>query len=349
MRVRSAAYRRDSNSNIFFSRNLNYRCTKAANLNCRQRQKPLTPDRRRVMQNAADALLGKVRLPAQTFQESALTQQMQIILLEQLGMKNEFVSEEEAVTVEVSTPSPIQSEKPQPKCADIPFKTFAAIYIDHFRNVDAPGTLKGRQRILQTYILPLVGERILGQITKKYIALLKAKIAESSPNGAIQSLRLLRHMFKHSSLMGYSFVNPMQIEDERFAEISRILEQVRLIHDPSMSAAVQLGFYLGVGMRGEEITSLEWSDVDLEKKRIRIQNSQGQYTYKSLSTELCSMLKNLPSFDKCEYVFPSRKGRGPVTRIDKSWKRACLNAGISDRILLNMKAASVLYKKPAQE
>lgn len=308
---------------------------------------PQIPARKKFMQDAINVMLGKMTEENPDAQKLAIKKILQHLLTEPSSNPVTNDKSANAITVEVIPSKVTQSEIPGAPERRVFFKTYAAIYMDRCTRIDRPAVAKRKERLIQAYIIPQLGERLLTEITKDEIAQLKERISLNSPSSAIAAASLLQHMFKTAVLSGYAPFNPMQIEDERIAQIFKILEQVKVIRDPSMCAAVQLGFHLGVGMRGEEITGLEWSDVDLEKKRVRLESSVGRQTFKSIPSEMCAMLQRLPSFGKCDFVFPSREGRGTVTRIDRAWKRVCVTAGISDRLLLNMKSASQIYSKAA--
>jgi integrase len=304
---------------------------------------PQIATKRQFMQAAANALMGKNSRATSAETEQAA---LKALLLKHMSQENvqsppESVPED-IVTVEVSHPIPASSQ--QLPSQDISLGTFAALYLDRSKRIDKARTTQIKVRLLETYILPILGDRRLRQINRAEIEEFRKRVNDHSPNAAIQCTGLLRHMFKNAVLMGFASFNPFQIEDQRISEVCSILEQVKLIKDPCMSAAVQLAFHLGVGMRGTAVTSLGWRDVDLEMKRVRVENTRsGRYCYKTFSVEICSMLQALPSFGKCELVFPSRRGPGSVTQLYKAWKRACINAGITDRLLFSMKSANQIY------
>ncbi len=319
---------------------------------------PQLPARRQAMQDAVNAMLGKTPENKSTVTEAAILESvMQKVdgLLQrildrpsaiQISSSDGTESDNDVVTVEV-TQTDQRDSKPEPDHplkTRVAFKVFTAAWLDRHKQKWRDQTLKKHSKLLDTYILPFMGEKVVTEISKDDVERLQARIVESSPFGAAQVLSLLRRMLNDAVLMDYAYTNPLQVKaDDRIRLIGLILDQVKMFRDPSMSAAVRLGFHLGIGFRGDEVTALEWEDIDLDNRQVWFTSAKGRRFSKSISFEIADMLRKLPSFGKYILVFPSPKSRGPVTRIDKAWKRACVNAGITTRLLFDMKAARRVY------
>jgi integrase len=88
------------------------------------------------------------------------------------------------------------------------------------------------------------------------------------------------------------------------------------------------------GMRQEEILSLKWSQVDLTRKTIRLEETKsGEKRTLKLSPLLRLEFQRakLAHGDAHEYVFLNRDGTGRIKDFRSAWRQACEKAGIGKR------------------
>ena len=88
---------------------------------------------------------------------------------------------------------------------------------------------------------------------------------------------------------------------------------------------------LNTGIRKGEIFDLQWSEVDLKNKLIKVQQSKsGKQRVIGINEILYETLRSLPSRFKKGFVFPSAvTGKRWIDR-GKSWKRGLAKAEIED-------------------
>jgi len=96
-------------------------------------------------------------------------------------------------------------------------------------------------------------------------------------------------------------------------------------------------FAVYTGLRPGELSNLLWEDVDLEKRKIRVQTTDeyrvkhGQMRWVPLNNAALQILKKQPQ--KSRYVFPNRKGEMlDFDYVSRRFKEAVRKAGLSEDI-----------------
>ena len=103
-------------------------------------------------------------------------------------------------------------------------------------------------------------------------------------------------------------------------EIKRLIDASPKFLKPIIIAAVY------TGLRKNDILTLRWKNVDLERGVIRlVEEKTGKTRNIVLNSDMITLLKSLPV--KGEYVFPNRKGK-PFIDVKRSFEKALKNAGI---------------------
>jgi integrase len=108
-------------------------------------------------------------------------------------------------------------------------------------------------------------------------------------------------------------------------------------------------FAYKTGWRIGEISSLKWSNVDLNNWTVRLnpgetKNDKGRIIY--LDTELQGIIADLWQARKVsgrltEYVFMNADGTGSIKRITTSWKTACRRVGIPEYLFHDFRRTAV--------
>jgi integrase len=83
------------------------------------------------------------------------------------------------------------------------------------------------------------------------------------------------------------------------------------------------------GCRKSEILRLRWNEVDLRNGLLRIEHSKAGPRVVPLGDHAILFLENLQkNSDDSLWVFPSRRGAGPIVGIQKIWDRVCDRADL---------------------
>lgn len=159
---------------------------------------------------------------------------------------------------------------------------FAPRYVEGHLMADRqkPSTIASAKTILRIHLIPFLGPKKLDAIWDEDIQRLKTKLSDRSPktvNNILSVLnRLLRSAVEWGALDHKSCnirVLPVQSQDAAFhdfAEFGRLVEAAM-----GLSRQAHLIVLLGgeAGLRCGEMMALEWTDVDFDRGRLRVQRS----------------------------------------------------------------------------
>ena len=106
------------------------------------------------------------------------------------------------------------------------------------------------------------------------------------------------------------------------------------------------------GWRLSEIVNLTWRQVDLKQGIVRLEvgetkNDEARTLYldAELQQVFLEQLKRRRILERSgvilPYVFPNSKGTGKIVNIRKTWKAACKNAGIGERLFHDFRRTAV--------
>ncbi len=225
-------------------------------------------------------------------------------------------------------------------------------------------------RKLRSHIVPLLGAKMAGEVTRADIENAQRKIAEGHTARDTKTVARGRSILRggagiaRSSVMSlsacYSWAlsngivddNPcLRVKKSKPRKMERFLtreEAMRLQHvlqemeleaalDPLFADMTRL--LLLTGARKSEIKDLQWSEVDFERRLIRLprERSKTGEKYIPLSETALAILKrrrgpetprkskharvDVGSLHKDRLVFPSRIGEGPAQGLQKAWER----------------------------
>ncbi len=103
------------------------------------------------------------------------------------------------------------------------------------------------------------------------------------------------------------------------------------------------------GMRVSEMSNIEWRQVDLEKRIVRLErrqtkNDEGRSIY--LDDELNEIFTQLSEARKkgkkiLPYVFLNKDGTDRIKQFNKAWKRACKDACIGKRLFHDFRRTAI--------
>lgn len=206
------------------------------------------------------------------------------------------------------------------------------------------------RRVIDSYILPSIGNLPVESITRSQMAALLAELVDR--NAAVmanRTLPILKRMFAYAVELGCIDESPAQLltrkgaggkehSRSRYLSEHEIREVWRLLDDPAKltrhswqyRAAVKL--LLLTGQRVGELLSATWNQIDLESREWVIPDTKaGRPHLVHLSHQAVDVLSALPSRSDAQgYVFPSTEQLlQPLTvRAVSQATRKLLQAGI---------------------
>lgn len=194
--------------------------------------------------------------------------------------------------------------------------------------------------IVNAHLKPFFGEFVVDQITclhlEKYRAeRLAAGVSKSTTN---RELAILSRIFSLGIDWGLGSENPVRkirffSEQENAKE--RILtgeEEIRLLKASPEHLKPILIVALNTGMRRGEILGLKWSQVDLERRVIKVERTKsGKNRFVFMNSDLLKVFEELhKAKGNGEQVFINSKTGRPFQDIKRAFKSACGKAGIED-------------------
>ena len=221
------------------------------------------------------------------------------------------------------------------------FGELCKTYMDRHAKAKKKSWKKDESRISR-HLLPVWKSRAVQSITHEDVAALHEKIGRKTPYEANRTLEQIRKMFNLAEQWGYvpgGFRNPA-VGHDRFKEKKRdrwirpeempqLASELKKEVNPYVRGAIIL--YLLTGLRKNELMSIQWEDIDFQRKEVLIRDPKnGEDFYQDLSTPALEVIRNLPRLDENPYLMPGKKKGRPLTNIDKNWARIRQNAGLED-------------------
>ncbi len=203
------------------------------------------------------------------------------------------------------------------------------------------------ERYLRNHVIPKFGKRHLNELEQQEVLdWLEAKVKDDGYAQATVNRWhvILSHMYKMGKRWGLPGAerNPLEGVPQKRVDnmVERFLsadETKRLLEAVDASPNVQLGpivrTLLLTGCRKREIFDLKWSEVDFDKKVLKL-SSERTKTAKArlvpLSDQAVEVLRSAQRWEDCDYVFPNPDTLKPFCSIFFSWDRARKAAGLPD-------------------
>jgi len=221
---------------------------------------------------------------------------------------------------------------------DVKFSEFADLYLANAR--PNKKSWKQDQYRIEAHLKPYFGKLDLKEVTslliEKYrVKRLKAGIKKSTSN---RELALLKVMFSRAIDWDYCTENPSRKvkffseKDNLKERILNLDEEQRLLEASAEHLKPMLITALYTGMRRGEILSLEWRNVDLTKRLIRVEKTKnGKIRFIPINDLLLNELAGLKMNNGgSDYVFLYPKTHNPVKDVKTAFNAAKRRAGIKD-------------------
>ncbi len=223
-------------------------------------------------------------------------------------------------------------------------KELADKYMKEHANVrKKPQSIYNDQHFIDRYIVPQMGSRKVEEFTRPDIAKFHTSLSET-PYQANRVLTLLSTMFNLAEVWGErpDGSNPCrrvarfpEKAHERYLtaeELKRIGKTLKELEDEKSEPQVAidaLRLLIFTGARKSEILNLKWSEVDLEKGLLRLEDSKTGAKVIYLNLAAIDILKKIKRDPV--WVIPSdRRDNQPFNGLYKVWERIREKAEIPD-------------------
>lgn len=199
-------------------------------------------------------------------------------------------------------------------------------------------TWREDERQRDRYLASLLPRR-LSTITRGDVAALHARVGQDHGHyAANRLLSLLRKVLSTAADLGYHEPNPAA-GIPRFAEAKRQrylagddLRAFWSALEAERSAVARDAFKLALltGARRANVLGARWADLDLQKAIWRIPRTKtGRPLDVPLVPAAVELLKARQEKAAGEWIFPGRRGNGPMTEWGPAFRRICKAAGLS--------------------
>jgi integrase len=220
--------------------------------------------------------------------------------------------------------------------------------------IDKPGKKKSSWDSdgsnLRRHVVPLLGRRHLASLTPADIQKFQRDVTDGKtqavertrmrgkaivkggPAAAVRSTVVLAAMLQWAVSRGYRADNPgKRVKLNKLKTHERFLSAEELAGlGEAMARADRMGFnakalailrlLVLTGARRDEIASLRWSFVDLERKALRLPDSKTGEKVIPLGAPALAVLAKVPR-GKSPWVFPATRGKGHHVGMPKVWRK----------------------------
>jgi integrase len=216
--------------------------------------------------------------------------------------------------------------------------------VEHVRPKLKASTVREYERTARFYIVPRLGRRPIGELTRQDIAKLHHELA-STPYQANRTLALLSKLFNWTERRGVrpDGSNPCRhVEKYREGRRGRFLSQAELARlgdalreaeknkssSPWAVGAIRL--LMLTGARLNEILTLRWEHISEEHECLMLPDSKTGRKAIHLNAPALVLLQTIPRLEGNPYVICGEKPARHLVNLEKPWRRVRKAAKLED-------------------
>ncbi len=207
-----------------------------------------------------------------------------------------------------------------------------------------PRTRHEYLRLIDKVIIPALGQHKVDKLTHAQVARFHARLA-SRPRTANFALAVLSKFMSWCEEHGLreENTNPCRrvkkyrerrreryLTFEEIGRLGNVLREAERNNSESPFVIAAIRLYLFTGARRDEILSLQWSHVDIERKILRLPDSKTGEKLIRLSEPAVAVFKAVPRLAGNPYVIVGNRPGQHLVNIQKPWARLREKAGLSD-------------------
>ena len=208
-----------------------------------------------------------------------------------------------------------------------------------------PKTQRTARSVVNRHIVPALGKLPIAAVQRRHVMALHESLCET-PAMANMTVKTLTHMYALARDWGIAPedchpcrsipMNPKRkrerfLTDAEFTRLGHVLDEVsgkgsRI----SAGAIATIRLLMLTGCRRNEILTLRWEHVDLDKAEMRIVDGKTGARTVHLSPSAVRVLEALPPKPGSLWVIPGAKPGTHMTDIDGAWASIRVRAGLHD-------------------
>ena len=211
-------------------------------------------------------------------------------------------------------------------------------------------TMMSYRGAISRWIVPSLGRRPVGAVEHEHIADLHYRLRDI-PYRANQVLAILNKMFSLAEVWGLrgAGTHPCRsirryrehhrerfLSEEEFRRLGRVLDEVEAEAvgarhgSVTASAVAALRLLMLTGCRRNEILNLQWTDVDLRERELRLRDSKTGPRVVPLSSPAATVLTARPRIPGNPWVITGAKPGGRLANLHDHWNRIRARAGLEE-------------------
>ena len=223
-------------------------------------------------------------------------------------------------------------------------KQATAQFIEDHGPKIGPATKRDYQRLIRDYINPMFGRYKVNELDKVLVTKAHNKWGDK-PRTANHALAVLSKFMSWVEDQGWrpNYSNPCRgikkyrehkreryLSNEEFNRLGKVLREAEATGTENIYVIAAIRLLILTGARLNEILTLSWQDVDLERGFLFLPTSKtGQKTI-FLSKAAKEILRSLPRLAKNPYVIVGNKAGQHLINLRKPWHRIRATAKLED-------------------
>ena len=215
---------------------------------------------------------------------------------------------------------------------------------DHVEIRNRPATNAMVRIVVNRHIIPTLGKFPVLAVERAHVIKLHHRLCETPfmANAVISRLSLMYRLAEGWGLVPEGF-NPCRqivkypeparerfLTHEEFKRLARALDEVETLGGASPSAVAALRLLMLTGCRRNEILTLRWEDVALDRRELTLRDAKTGPRVVPLSPSAVGLLSVLPRVRGNPWVLPGLKPGTHLRNLDGAWRVLRARAELDD-------------------
>jgi integrase len=197
------------------------------------------------------------------------------------------------------------------------------------------------QSRVNIHLVPRFGNLTASSIVHNDIALFHTQVGKLKKPTANRLIKLISVIYTKCISWGMlpeNYKNPAkgitffpEQSRDRWLTPVELPRLIKAINEEDVYARSAIWLALLVGLRKNELLSLEWSRIDLERLEITVYETKNtKPLYLPISSEVLAVIDGIPKVEGNQYLFAGRKEGTHLKDFKRQWDRVRKKAGVTD-------------------
>lgn len=215
---------------------------------------------------------------------------------------------------------------------------------EHARPKKKPSSVRNDEQQWRNHVLPVLGKRKVADVSREDVSKLHGSL-ESTPYAANRVLALLSKAFNLAEVWGWrpDGSNPCrhvqkyrEQRRERFLSVKELTGLAAVLNEAERegreqaNAIAAIRLLIFTGCRVGEILRLKWSEIDFERRCLRLSDSKTGQKIVHLNSPALEVLAGLERVAGNPYALAGGKSGMHLVNLKDPWRRLRKAAGLED-------------------